>query len=273
MKCDLHIHSNCSDGIFSTDKLIDMAVERGLDCIAITDHDTVKGVPDAQAYAQSKGLKYVVGAELSSVTEDGRDVHILAYNLDMSAEGFAEDMAKIADMRNNRNVAMVAKLAEHGIIIDLDYLKTQCATVGRAVIAREIVKQGVCRDVAEVFDKYLGVDKCCFVQTRRLTPAEAVRFCLRYGGLPVLAHPKQLRFTSNAQFEQFLKSLVKVGLAGIEAQYFTHTMVERNYYGKMAKKYKLISTGGSDFHDYTHGVELGSKSFSPNGYTRKILGI
>ena len=272
MKCDLHIHSNCSDGIFTPTKLVEMASERGMDCIAITDHDTVAGVAEGQARAKELGLKYLVGAEISSV-QDGRDVHMLVYNMDVNAHGFARDIAEIADMRNKRNVAMIAKLAEHGIMIDLDKLKEQFVTVGRAVIAREIVRQGVCRDVPEVFDKYLGVDKCCFVQTRRLTPIEAIQFGLRYGGMPVLAHPKQLRFTSNDQFEQFVKPLVNAGLAGIESQYFTHNKVERNYYGKIAKKYKLISTGGSDFHDYTHGVELGTQSFSPSGYTRKILGI
>lgn len=272
MKCDLHIHSNCSDGIFSPTKLVDLAHERGLNCISITDHDTVAGVAEGQARARELGLKYLVGAEISSV-QDGRDVHILIYNVDVGAEGFSRDVAEIADLRNKRNIAMVSKLAEHGINIDLDKLKEQFSTVGRAVIAREIVRQGVCRDVPEVFDKYLGTDKCCFVQTRRLTPVEAIQFGLKYGGLPVLAHPKQLRFTTNAQFEQFVKPLVNAGLAGIEAQYFTHNIVERNYYGKIAKKYKLISTGGSDFHDYTHGVELGTQSFSPNGYTRKLLGI
>lgn len=272
MKCDLHIHSTCSDGIFPPTKLVDMASERGLDCIAITDHDTVAGVAQAQARANELDVKYVVGAELSSV-QDGRDVHILVYNIDVNADGFARDMSEIADMRNKRNIAIVNKLAEYGIKIDLDKLKEQFPAVGRAVIAREIVRLGFCKDVPEVFDKYIGVDKCCFVQTRRLTPVEAIQFGLRYGGLPVLAHPKQLRFANNAQFEQFVKPLIKAGLAGIEAQYFTHNMVERNYYGKIAKRYRLISTGGSDFHDYTHGVELGTKSFSPSGYTRKILGI
>ena len=78
---------------------------------------------------------------------------------------------------------------------------------------------------------------------------------------------------SEKEFEQFLQPLVQAGLAGIEANYFTHNMSERNFYNKMAKRHKLIVTGGSDFHDYVHGVELGEKSFSPNGYTRKILGI
>ena len=88
----------------------------------------------------------------------------------------------------------------------------------------------------------------------------------------MLAHPKQLRLNP-VEFEKFLKPLVLSGLGGIEANYFTHNSTERKFYTKMAKKYKLIVTGGSDFHDYTHGVELGAKSFSPTAYTRIILGI
>ena len=271
MKCDLHIHTNFSDGIFSPEDIVDMAKQRGLDCIAITDHDTFQGVKRARQRAAELGLKYVVGAEISSVL-DGLDVHMLAYNVDIDNAEFQEEMEKIADLRNQRNIAIVAKLAEQGINVNLDELKLSVNSVGRAVIARELVRQGVVKDVAEAFDKYIGTGKCCFVQTRRLTPTEVIRFTLRFGGIPVIAHPKQLHM-SEREFEQFIKPLVRVGLAGIEANYFTHNNDERNFYNKMAKKYKLIATGGSDFHDYVHGVELGTKSFSPNVYTRKILGI
>ena len=270
MKCDLHIHSNCSDGIFSPEALVDMAKARGLDCIAITDHDTFDGVCRAKQHAEEVGLKYLVGAELSSVGD--REAHILVYNVDVSSDECKQAIAQIADLRNQRNVAIVAKLREHGIEIDLDALKQNCVSVGRGVIAREMVKKGYCSSVAEVFEKYIGVDCPCFVQTRRLTPTEVIHFALRFGGIAVLAHPKQLHLNSE-EFERFLQPLVKAGLGGIEANYFTHTISERNYYGRIAKKYKLIATGGSDFHDYVHGIELGSKSFSPNGYTRTILGI
>ena len=271
MKCDLHIHTNCSDGIFSPEDIVDMAAQRGLDCIAITDHDTFQGIERARSRARELGLKYVVGAEISSVV-GGLDVHMLAYNVDIYNPDFSAAMEKISDLRNQRNIAMVAKLAEHGINIDLDALKLNNTSVGRAVIAREMVRLGVAKDVADAFERYIGSGKCCFVQTRRLTPIEAIHFTLQFGGLPVIAHPKQLHM-SEKEFERFLQPLVKAGLAGIEANYFTHNNLERNFYNKLAKKYKLIATGGSDFHDYVHGVELGSKSFSPNGYTRKILGI
>ena len=271
MKCDLHIHSNCSDGIFAPQDIVDMAVARGLDCIAITDHDTFAGVAVAQARANEVGINYVVGSELSSVA-DGMDVHMLAYNVDIDSAEFREIMAQIADLRNQRNIAIVEKLREHGININLDELRQKVSSVGRAVIAREMVRQGVCEDVADAFERFLAAGKCCYVHTRRLTPIEAIRFTLRFGGIPVLAHPKQLHL-SEKEFEQFLQPLVQAGLAGIEANYFTHNKSERNFYNKMAKKYKLVATGGSDFHDYVHGVELGVKSFSPNGYTRKILGL
>ena len=270
MKADLHIHTNCSDGIFTPEGIVDMAKARGLDCIAVTDHDTFDGVLRAKARAAEVGLKYVVGAELSALGD--KEVHILVYNVDVNSDEFKQTVAQIADLRNQRNIAIVAKLAEHGFAIDLDELKKNCVSVGRGVIAREMVKKGYCTSVAEVFDKYIGNSGSCFVQTKRLTPVEVIHFALRFGGIAVLAHPKKLSMTPD-EFEQFLQPLVKAGLAGIEANYFTHNIAERNYYGRIAKKYKLIATGGSDFHDYQHGVDLGAKSFSPNGYTRTILGI
>lgn len=269
MKCDLHIHSRFSDGIFAPEKLAEMAKEKGLGCIAITDHDSFEGVLQGKKRADELGLEYVIGAEFSSVANT--EVHILGYNLNITAEGFADEMAQIANMRNVRNEAIVEKLKQHGIVIDLDKLRAR-GTVGRAVIAREMVEQGHCKDVPDAFARYLSAGQCCYANTRRLTPTEAIRFILRYGGIPVLAHPKQLRIDFS-DFDAFVKPLVLAGLGGIEAQYFTHNNAERNFYSRVAKKYKLISTGGSDFHDYVHGVMLGTKSFSPNSYTRKILGI
>ena len=264
------MHSNKSDGIYAPTALVDMAKQRGLDCISLTDHDTVGGISEASSRAKEVGLGFIVGVELSSYSVC--DVHILGYNINVRDSGFVDELSAVAEMRNKRNDLMFGLLKEHGINIDPNSLVVDGGTIGRGTVAREIVKQGYCSSVTEVFEKYLGVDKCCYVQSKRLTPVEAIQLVLRYGGIPVLAHPKQLRL-GDMSFERFLKPLVLAGLGGIEADYFTHTTAERRYYGKMAKKYRLIVTGGSDFHDYTHGVELGTKSFSPSGYTRTILGI
>ena len=269
MKYDLHVHTNRSDGIFEPTAVLDLAKQRGLDCISLTDHDTMVDTDKIIEHAKKIGIGYLVGVELSCVSSG--EVHILGYNIDYNAPGFAEEMAKIANMRKERNRLIVQKLADVGCHIDLAKLESQ-GSVGRGVLAREMVRMGFCQSVAEVFEKYLGVGCCCYVQTKRLTPVEGIQFILRYGGIPVLAHPKQLKIPFNS-FEKFLKPLVLAGLGGIEAQYFTHNSAERTFYTKMAKKYKLVVTGGSDFHDYVHGVELGTKSFVPSGYTRKILGI
>lgn len=270
MKCDFHIHSNVSDGIFSPEQLVETAKEKGLDCIAITDHDTVGGVERAQKRAEELGIKCICGTEISTVAGCG-DVHVLAYNLDWQNPEFAAEMQQISDFRTQRNRLMQQKFNENGIDIDILSLKSD-GSIGRGEIAREMVKKGYCQNSAEAFEKYLGTGKRCYVQTRRLTPVEAIQFALRFGGIPVLAHPKNLHM-SFKEFEKFLRPLVLAGLGGIEAQYFTHNNAERKFFCKMAKKYKLIVTGGSDFHDYTHGVSLGTQSFSPNGYTRTILGI
>ncbi len=271
IKSDLHLHTNCSDGIFSPEQVVQMAKENGLDCIAITDHDTVCGVKRAMAEAEKLGIKYIVGAELSTVANDGKEVHILAYNIDIDAPGFAEEMQHIADFRKQRNIVLQQKLQEHGFDIDVMSLKAD-GSVGRADIARVMVEKGYCKNVAEAFDLYIGAGKPCYVQTRRLTPCEAIAFTLRFGGIPVLAHPKNLRLAFK-EFEKFLHPLVLAGLGGIEAQYFTHNISERKYYSKVARENKLVITGGSDFHDYNHGVPVGQKFFVPSGYTRKILGI
>ncbi len=270
MKCDFHIHSNCSDGIFPPEKLVEMAKEKDLDCIALTDHDTVAGVEQAQKKAEELGIEYLVGMEISTLSA-GKEVHILVYNPDVTSAEFAEEMKKISDFRVQRNLAMQKKFDENGIDIDIMSLKSD-GSIGRGEIAREMVRKGICQNSAEAFEKYLGTGKLCYVQTRRLTPVEAIQFALRFGGIPVLAHPKNLRMRCD-EFEKFLRPLVLAGLGGIEAQYFSHNNSERKFFGKMARKYKLIVTGGSDFHDYTHGVALGKQSFSPNGYTKTILGI
>lgn len=269
MKCDLHIHTNRSDGIYSPQQIVTMAKERGLHCIAITDHDTVAGVEEAKQAAKQVGIHCLTGVELSCV--DGCEVHVLGYNLDTTLPGFEQDIAQISNMRDYRNQLIVQKLAEHGFDIDLDALRKK-GSVGRGVIGREMVRLGYCQSVSEVFEKYLGVDKCCYVKTKRLTPTEGIKFILKYGGIPVLAHPKQLRMDYE-QLEEFVKPLVAAGLAGMEAAYFAHNSNERRIFKNMAKKYNLIVTGGSDFHDYTHGIELGLQSFSPNSYTKKLLGI
>ena len=154
----------------------------------------------------------------------------------------------------------------------LKQMGIECKSIGRADIAKEMVAKGYCKDVPEAFENYIGNGKKCYVQVKRMSTIEAVEFIAKHKGISVLAHPKNLHLTHDT-FEKFLQSLVKAGLNGIEADYFTHTTAERKFYNQMAKKYNLIVTGGSDFHSNTYGVAIGKKYFLPNANTKRILGL
>ena len=271
MKCDLHLHTTCSDGSLSPQEIVVLAKEKGLQLIAITDHDTTKGVNIAQLEGIKQGVKVVSGIEVSTLS-GSKEVHVLGFNLDTTTPQFAQDLNRLSQMRNNRNKQLVAKLKKHGIEINLDEIQAKGKSIGRADIAREMVNKGYCKDVPEAFENYIGNGKKCYVQVKRMSTIEAVEFIAKHKGVSVLAHPKNLHLTHDT-FEKFLQSLVKAGLNGIEADYFTHTTAERKFYNQMAKKYNLIVTGGSDFHSNTYGVAIGKKYFLPNANTKRILGL
>ncbi|MBQ2724002.1 MAG: PHP domain-containing protein [Clostridia bacterium] len=271
MKCDLHLHTTCSDGILTPEQLVDKLIELGMHCIAISDHDTVAGVQRAIDHAKGR-LQILPCVELSA-TEGEKDVHILAYNVDYTNQEFLKKMQKVAQYRHLRNVALEKRLNEYGIEISLDEITAQKVgnTVGRNDFAKKMVQMGLVENESEAFEKYLGTNAPCFVRTERLSVEEAIKLTRDFGGIPVLAHPKLLRMTK-PDFEKYLLKLHKARLGGIEAEYFSHTYFDRKYYTKLAKKYSMVVTGGSDFHDGTHGVGLG-KSFSPMPYTKKVLKI
>ena len=271
MKCDLHLHTTCSDGSFTPEEIVAFAKEKGINVIAITDHDTTKGVKIAQREGEKLGVKVIGGIEVSTLAGN-KEVHVLGFNLDTSTPEFKQDLNRLSQMRNNRNKQLVAKLKKHGIVISLDQIQAQGKSIGRADIAREMVAKGYVKDVPEAFEQYIGNGQKCYVQVKRMTTVEAVQFIAKHKGVSVLAHPKNLHMT-NETFEKFLQSLVNAGLCGIEADYFTHTANERKFYNKMAEKYNLFVTGGSDFHSYTYGVPIGKKSFSPNQLTLRSLGL
>lgn len=271
MKCDLHIHSNCSDGDFTVCQIVDVAKEKGLKVIAITDHDTVAGVKLAQEYADSS-IKVLTGIEISTVY-DNNEVHMLGYNLDIDTESFNSEIKAITEFRNNRNKALVEKLNANGFEISLADIQTKTqGSVGRPDIAKALVAKGYCKTVQEAFEKFIGKSCKYYVQTKRLTPQEAVEFIHRHNGVAVLAHPKSLHLHGK-KFTDFVDMLKDHKLDGIESEYFTHTKSERKYYIKVAKERGLIITGGSDFHGTSHGLPIGKRHFSPSNYTKKVLKI
>lgn len=271
MKVDLHIHSKYSDGDLKPAKIVDTCVDAGLDIIALTDHDNVSGISEARQQAKANGkIKVIAGIELSAFDNE-QETHILAYGIDFESDLLKEKMFKIQKMREDRNVKMVQKFKELGILIDYDRLKQRHAgeVIGRGHMAKELIAQGVCSSVQDAFARYLSPNGLAYVVSRRLTVAEAVGFAGKHGGVAVLAHPSKLK-KNTAQTERFVKELVQLGLRGIEACYFSHTNVERDFYLYLAERYSLDVFGGSDFHSDSYGVQLGAY-FEPPEKTCDLL--
>jgi len=259
MKADLHIHTNSSDGDFSPTEIVDKCKEKNLDIIAITDHDNVNGVVEAKTRSlMVGGPKVVAGIELSAF-ENEMETHVLAYGIDYNSAELQEKMQKIQNMRETRNLKMIQRLNELDIAIDYDMLKANHPNevIGRAHIAKEMVNKGYCTSVPDAFSRYLAPGGQAYVLSRRLTVAEAITFANKFGGIAVLAHPSKIK-KNTAQTEYFVSQLVQLGMVGIEACYFSHTNVERDFYLYLAERYNLHVFGGSDFHNATYGVQLGA---------------
>lgn len=267
MICDFHLHSTKSDGKLTPTELAQKCFARNLDCASLTDHDTVCGVAEFCAEAARLGVKVLPGIEISSFEEC--EIHILAYNLDYTNPDLQKELEDLQLLRRKRNFAIIEKLASLNIFIDLDeiYAAAGEKTVGRSDIAEKMISQGIVESRLQAFEDYLGFGKKAYVHAKRLTPKEAIQLAVRYGGLPVFAHPKNLKYPQHAM-ESLVVRLKEYGLAGIEADYYSHTELERRYYKSLADKHKLIVTGGSDFHDSTHG---GESTFNPNKYTCRVL--
>lgn len=251
---DLHVHSNKSDGTFSPSELVDYAIEKGLRAFALTDHDTVDGLAEAISYAEALRKdnplvpEVIPGIELSTEYQ-GKDIHIVGLYIDYTSEKFIETLEEFVTSRDNRNRKMCILLAEHGIDITYEKLLEEFpdCVLTRAHYARYLLNHGYTNSMSEAFDKYIG-DRCdCYVPREKITPQDGISLILQAGGIPILAHPILYRM-SDARLEDLVATLTEGGLMGIEAIYTTNTPAEERQTRKLADKYHLIISGGSDFH-------------------------
>lgn len=245
---DLHVHSTHSDGTCTTKELVDLAIYKNLKAIALTDHDTTEGLEEIMAYAKDKNIEIVPGIELST-EYFGKDIHILGLYINPYNPKFREHLVAFQESRVNRNRKMCEKLAEQGIEITYEELmeRFKGAVVTRAHYARFLLDKGYVKSMKEAFERYVG-DHCkAFVPREKIAPAQAVSLILEAGGIPVLAHPILYRL-SDANLDKLVAELKEAGLMGIEAVYSTYAPSEERYVKRLAAKYDLLITGGSDFH-------------------------
>jgi predicted metal-dependent phosphoesterase TrpH len=243
-RIDLHIHTSASDGKFSPEAIVNKAAGLGLSVIAICDHDTVNGIAAALKAAAHTGLKVIPGVELSTHAP-GSEVHMLGYFVDHTDPGLLTALAGLCNSRRERAQAMIARLNGLGIHIDWQRVQQIAGTgsVGRPHIAQAILEKGYVASFKEVFASYLGLGGPAYVERHKMTPQEAIALIISAGGLPVLAHPTTVNDPG-----EMIAGLKAAGLVGIEVYYNNYTDEQRNSLARLAAKYNLIATGGSDYH-------------------------
>ncbi|HBA47788.1 MAG TPA: PHP domain-containing protein [Lachnospiraceae bacterium] len=287
---DLHVHSNRSDGTFSPSQLVDYAMEKGLKAFALTDHDTVDGLDEAIHYAEKLNAhsrntaghactsaasvhgsadiipEVIPGIEFSTEYQK-QDVHILGLFIDYHEESFQRQLKEFVDSRTGRNRKMCRLLTEAGIPVTYDELLDEFpdAVITRAHYAKYMLNHGYTTSMAEAFERYIG-DYCpCYVPREKVTPVQAVELVLKAGGVPILAHPV-LYHMSDSRLDTLVRELTEAGLTGLEAIYSTYNASEERQMRRLADKYGLLISGGSDFHGGNKpGLDMG------NGYGKLFV--
>ena len=246
---DMHTHTNYSDGDYSPTELIELAKKQNIKILGITDHDTLEGIKNVPK--NIKGIKVIHGIELTAKVPKGR-MHILGYNIDINNEELNNKMSWLKDKSTNSVISLIEQLKKDYKIYftheEIKELINANHNLGRPDLARLLIKKGYVKTVQEAFNKYLiaAYDKIRKVN-KNLKPEECIKLILNSGGIPVLAHPHSLEL-DNKQLEILLRKMIKQGLKGIEVYHSDHTKEKEEFYLYLANKYKLLISGGSDYH-------------------------
>ena len=246
---DLHTHTTASDGTFSPGGLVRLAAEKGLTALAVTDHDTTDGIAAARYQAEKSGVAFASGIEISAQFTDDCTMHILGYFIDEKDRSFIDALLFLKDARKERNPKIIERLNDAGVPITLNDVLAESGggEVGRPHFARALVKKGHVKTIADAFERYLAKGASCYVDKKRLSPADAVDLIRRAGGVPALAHPGSLNL-SPEELARTVEELAGWGLMGIECYYYNHTPQETEGYVALARDFGLVPTGGTDFH-------------------------
>lgn len=256
---DFHVHSSCSDGTCSPSEDVQLALRAGLKAFALTDHDTLDGLPEALAEGRRLGIEVIPGIEFSCAYQDV-DIHIVGLDLSLDNDILRAHVAHSSEERKNRNRRMIEKMAADGIDISWEKMEAEFGRRmwTRAHFARHLMKLGLVGSVHEAFNGYVGNHDPYFIPRVTEKPGQVVRLIRETGGIPVLAHPFQYNLTQT-DFDRLLSLLRENGLIGIEALYSTHTPQQEREARCIARRFGLCISGGSDFHgDNKPGIFLGT---------------
>ncbi len=274
-KADFHVHTNYSDGIYSPEKIVDIALDAGLEAVALTDHDNILAYNVAKNYLKEIGkeeqLEIIQGVEVNTLYKN-YEVHILGYFMNPENEDFQNLLKVQQQARINQTLEIIDLLdKKEGIKISFESISAQVAeggSIGRPHIAKAITSAGGTSSVIEAYSKYINDNSPVYVQRKTVSPQDAVEIIYDAGGVPVIAHPHDIDIA-----ESLIKDLMAYGLRGIEAYHRKHSPAVVEYFSSMAEKFGLIVTGGSDFHapSLLNGQILLGKHFIPEWIYDKLI--
>jgi len=253
-RIDLHMHTNCSDGLHTPEEILELVCRRRLAAFSVTDHDTLEGFRTIKGLMENPtdsmqefldrvpDIKLISGVELSTMIAK-TDIHMLAYAFNPEYKPLNEALDRFQEKRNLRGMEMVQRLSDLGLDVSFDSVlkKAGDGVIGRPHVADVLAESGVVT-YEEAFQKYIGKDGPAYVPKGYFTPEEAINLIHRAGGIAVLAH------AGVDDTDRYLDQLTAVGLDGIEVFHPRHKQSDVDRYKHLAERYRLIITGGSDFH-------------------------
>lgn len=268
---DMHTHTSASDGEYDADTLIEMAKDKGITTLGITDHDTLLGVQGIKK--EHSNIEVVPGIEISVKVPVGR-MHVLGYDLDIWNENLNKKMEEL----HNRSLYSVAGVIcqlkkDYGIVLDTEDILSilnKKTNIGRPDIARVLVDKGITGTVREAFDKYLieAYEKVRDV-AKGISKKECIELIKNANGLAVIAHPHSLEL-SPSELDTFIEELVSYGLDGIEVYHSNHNEEMVDEYLRLAEKYDLLISGGSDYHGPVVKPDVGLGTGKDNIKIKKL---
>lgn len=272
---DLHTHSNRSDGTFEPAEIVRLAVERGLDVVALTDHDTTDGLEEALAGGRELGIEVVPGVEFSAEYEN-TSVHVLCYWMDVENEELQAELTRLRDDRFLRGERMIEKLRALGFDISFDRVREIAAggNIIRPHVAQAMVEAGIVETEAEAFDEYISDGGPAHVPKHALHPLGAVKLIRQAGGICVLAHPGMWGDQTSVP-DELIEAMAEAGMQGLEVDHTDHDPEKRAYYREVATRLGLVATGGSDCHGTRYDpIRLGTSTCDPERFAalRALVG-
>lgn len=256
---DLHIHSDCSDGIYPPRQTVVLAAAAGVSAMALADHDTLNGIDKAMEEGALRGVTVIPAVELSVAYRDLDDIHLLGFHLDHHDPQLKEKLAYYRDERARRCVRMIERInrrlsarGRNPLLLD-EVEVPEGGAVGRPHIARALMARGYARTMQDAFEQYLIP---CNVPKQRFPLAEAIEEIHRTSGVAVLAHPHSIT-TDQRELAVLVAEMVSLGLDGLEVYNNLCDTDDIAFLTSLTQRHDLVITGGSDFHGGNDGIEIG----------------